>query len=157
MDGFREASAIACFIGIVIAIVDALIPSEKFNKQLKIMFAVVFCLCVITPIANGTIEFDSDSVAAYASADSMSESKIAGEEVLARAIGRNISRSLEEELRAQKITPQEIATTVNISENGSIDITVIDLQINPQDAARAVVIIKEKLAEEFIVNIYDGS
>jgi hypothetical protein len=157
MDGFREASAIACFIGIVIAIIDALVPSEKFTKQLKIMFAVVFSLVVITPIANGTIVFDTDSVSAYASADALTESKIAGEALLERAVGRNISRSLAEELKNAEISPQNIETTVNISENGSIDITVIDLQIHPQDADRAMRILEEKLSEEFTVNIYDGS
>jgi hypothetical protein len=157
MDGFREASAIACFIGIVIAIIDALVPSEKFTRQLKIMFAVVFCLVVVTPIANGTIVFDTASVAAYASSDALADSKIAGEKLLERAVGRNISRSLTEELKSAKISPQNIETTVNISENGSIDITVIDLQINPKDADRALQILKEKLSEEFVLNIYDGS
>jgi hypothetical protein len=155
MEGFRLAAGVACFIGIVIALVDALAPSDKFKKQLKVMFAVIFMLAVITPIADGSIDFSGDTVAAYAASDYLEASKVAGESYLTNSIGRNISRNIDEILMAENIYAQKIETSINILENGSIDITVIDLTVDETVAKRASEILSEKLdGEEFTVNIY---
>ncbi|MDR0986185.1 MAG: stage III sporulation protein AF [Ruminococcus sp.] len=155
MEGFRLAAGVACFIGIVIALVDALAPSEKFKKQLKVMFAVIFMLAVITPIADGSIDFSGDTIAAYADTDYLAASKAAGESYLETSIGRNISRNIDELLKAENIYAQKIETSINILDNGSIDITVIDLTVDEKEADRASEILSEKLSgEEFTVNIF---
>jgi hypothetical protein len=155
MEGFRLAAGVACFIGIVIALVDALAPSDKFKKQLKVMFAVIFMLAVITPIADGSIDFSEETVAAYADSDYLAASKAAGETYLETAIARNISRNLDEILKAKNIYPQKIETSINIRENHSIDITVINLTVDPARAEEAAKILSGALdGEEFTVNIY---
>jgi hypothetical protein len=155
MEGFRLAAGVACFIGIVIALVDALAPSDKFKKQLKVMFAVIFMLAVITPIADGSIDFTEETVAAYADSDYLSASKTAGETYLETAVGRNISRNLDEILKSKNIYAQKIETSINIRENGSIDITVINLTVDPAKAEEVSEILSGALdGEEFAVNIY---
>jgi hypothetical protein len=156
-EGFRTAAGVACFIGIVIALIDALSPSDKFKKQLKVMFALIFMLAVITPIADGSIDFSGDTVAAYADRDYLESSKAAGETYLETAVGRNISRNLDEILKAKNIYPQKIETSINIIDDGSIDITVINLTIDPAKAEEAAEILSLALdGEEFTVNILDG-
>ncbi|MDR0974601.1 MAG: stage III sporulation protein AF [Ruminococcus sp.] len=154
MEGFRLAAGVACFMGIVIALVDALSPSEKFRKQLKVMFAVIFMLAVITPIADGSIDFSEESIEAYADTDYLEASRNAGETYLETSIGRNISRNIDEVLKGEDITAEKIETSINILENGSIDITVINLTINPTNAERAAEIIGEAIDDEFTVNIF---
>jgi hypothetical protein len=156
MSGFSQASGVACFIGIVIAIIDALAPSDKFSKQLKVMFALVFMLCVITPIANGDITFDGGIIDVYAES-SIEQAAMNTDAYIARSVERNISRNLTEILREKDIAVKNIETSINISESGSIDITVIDLSIDPEEADRAVRLISDNLNEEFTVNIFDGT
>ncbi|MDR0903854.1 MAG: hypothetical protein LBM59_04415 [Ruminococcus sp.] len=158
MEGFRLAAGVACFMGIVIALVDALSPSEKFRKQLKVMFAVIFMLAVITPIADGSINFSGETVAAYADRDYLEASKLAGESYLETSIGRNISRNLDEILKAENIYAEKIETSINISQTGSIDITVINLTIDPAVTDKVTEILGEALdGEEFTVNIFTAN
>jgi hypothetical protein len=156
MSGFMQASGVACFIGIVIAIVDALSPSDKFAKQLKMMFALVFMLCVVTPIASGEITFDDGLADVYA--ESTIETAVQNtDDYIKRSVERNLSRNLTEVLRENGITVKNIETSINISDSGSIDITVIDLTLDPRSAQAAVDVLSDSLAEEFTVNIYDGT
>ena len=50
-------SGTACFLGIVITIFRSLYPSEKFSKQMKMIFSLIFIISVVRPFASGKISF----------------------------------------------------------------------------------------------------
>jgi hypothetical protein len=136
LDGLRAAAAVACFAGIVISMIDVLAPSDKFVKQMKIMFALMFILCVVTPIASGEIRFDDFAVAASIETQ-LEGSQTAGEDYFASAVEHNISRNLIEILTAGGIETEKIETSINISENGGISINVIEAFIKDESKAEA--------------------
>ncbi|MDR0946437.1 MAG: hypothetical protein LBM87_01635 [Ruminococcus sp.] len=158
MGAFRIAAGAACFIGIVISIVDSLSPSQKFTKQLKIMFALIFILCVITPLANGSINFTEIAAPAIAQANSAEISGLNGEEYYIRSIINNINRNLKEELKANYINAVNLETSINISETGSISISVIDCTLSdPSQAEEALNVLSGASGGLAQINIYDGS
>ncbi|MDR0991307.1 MAG: hypothetical protein LBL87_00190 [Ruminococcus sp.] len=157
MDGISASAAVACFAGIVISMVDVLSPSDKFLKQMKIMFALMFILCVVTPIARGDITFDDFAVSASAETE-LENSSAAGDEYFKRAVERNISRNLEEILSEAGIETEKIETSINISENGGISINVIEAFIKDGDMAEtALDALFEASGETAEVYIYMGS
>jgi hypothetical protein len=157
LDGLQAASAVACFAGIVISMIDVLSPSDRFLKQMKIMFALMFILCVVTPIARGEIRFDDFAVAASAETE-LGNSAAAGDEYFRRAVESNISRNLEEILSDEGILTQKIKTSINISENGGISINVIEAFIkNAEEADAAASALYKASGETAEVYIYLGS
>jgi hypothetical protein len=157
MSGFTAAAAAACFIGIVISIVDSLSPSQKFSKQLKMMFALVFILCVITPITGGKVDFTEIAAPAIAQADSTLLSGESGEDYYVRSIVNNINRNLKEELKADFIETVNLQTSINISENGGISISVIDCTLkNPEQAEQAIAVLQAAVGTDVNINIYEA-
>jgi hypothetical protein len=157
LDSLTAVAGVACFAGIVISMIDVLAPSDKFIKQMKIMFALMFILCIVTPIVRGEIKFDSFAVAASVESD-LSASANAGEDYFTSAVENNISRNLIEILRSGGIETEKIETSINISENGGISINVIEAFIKDESkaeaAAQALYAASGETAE---VYIYQGS
>jgi hypothetical protein len=157
MNGLSAAAAVACFAGIVISMIDVLSPSDKFLKQMKIMFALMFILCVVTPIASGEITFDDFAVAASVETE-LDSSSAAGDEYFIRAVESNISRNLAEILSDEGIETEKIKTSINISESGGISINVIEAFIKNGDEADAALSALYKASGETAeVYIYMGS
>jgi hypothetical protein len=157
LDGLRAIAAVACFAGIVISMIDVLAPSDKFIKQMKIMFALMFILCVVTPIVKGDITFDDFAVSASVESD-LRQSQAAGDEYFTRAVENNISRNLADILRTGGIETEKIKTSINISESGGISIIVIEAFIkDPNEAEAAANALYAASGESAEVYIYQGS
>jgi hypothetical protein len=157
LDGLRAIAAVACFAGIVISMIDVLAPSDKFLKQMKMMFALMFLLCVVTPVAKGDITFDDFAVSASVESD-LRDSQAAGDEYFTRAVENNISRNLADILRTGGIETEKIETSINISESGGISIIVIEAFIkDPMQAERAANALYAASGETAEVYIYQGS
>ena len=69
METFRLIALTACFLGIIITIFNSLYPSEKFGKQIKIIFSVIFILSLVKPIALGGFTLPALSETVSASSD----------------------------------------------------------------------------------------
>ena len=130
MDVFRLVSASACFLGIVITVFGSLYPSEKFGKQMKIIFSLIFILSVLKPVLGG--KFDLSELKSSVS-DSPGQFEEISENTYGyfiRSVESNISAALETELGKLDIYPEKIETSINISENGSISISEIRLVLD---------------------------
>ena len=127
MQAFRLMAGTACFLGIVITMFSSLYPSEKFAKQMKIIFSLIFIISVIKPIAQGKFDFPELSETITASADYYSSLNDNAYDYFIRSVESNISFSLENELNGKNIYPLEIQTSVNISDSGSISINEVKL------------------------------
>ena len=137
METFRMISVTACFLGIVITFFSKMYPSEKFEKQMKTIFSLIFLISVLTPVLNGNLQFPDISETVSASSAYYQEISVNADEFFIRSVENNISIRLESELNSKNIFPIEIQTSVNISENNSISINevnvlVTDIELNDE-------------------------
>ncbi|MCM1328569.1 MAG: hypothetical protein NC253_03935 [Ruminococcus sp.] len=129
MESFRAIAFAACFLGIVITIFNSLYPSEKFAKQIKTIFSLIFILSVAKPIAAGKIEFPEIGDTVSASAEYYSSLNDNTYSYFISSVESNISAALAGKLREKNIYPEEIETSINISENGSISINEVKITL----------------------------
>jgi hypothetical protein len=152
MDAFRAISRIACFVGIVIAAMDALYPSEKFAKQIKMIFSLIFLLCIAEPIASGKIALPDEFISAEASADKLNRVSDKTYDYFIKSVENNISTSLKEKLKEHEIIAEEILTSINISENNSISISEVEIVLSDiADSQQAAEIIRNEAGENVLV------
>ena len=158
-------SATACFLGIVITIFSSLYPSDKFAKQMKMIFSLIFVISIMKPLLSGKFDFPVISETVAASADYYSSLNDNAYDYFIRSVESNISFSLEAALNEKNIYPREIETSVNISDSGSISINEVRLVLEDMnDYPEAVKCIREAaesdvavIAEEKGENKYAGS
>lgn len=130
MENFRLIAFTACFLGIVITIFNSLYPSEKFIKQIKAIFSLIFILSIAKPIAAGKITFPEIGETVSASSDYYSSLNDNTYNYFISSVENNISAALEGKLREKNIYPEEIETSINISDNGSISINEVKITLN---------------------------
>lgn len=130
MDNFRAIAVAACFLGIVITIFNSLYPSEKFAKQIKTIFSLIFILSIAKPIAAGKIEFPEIADTVSASTEYYSSLNDNTYSYFISSVESNISASLAGKLREKNIYPEEIETSINISDSGSISINEVKITLN---------------------------
>lgn len=154
METFRMISGTACFLGIVIAVFNAMYPSEKFVPQLKIIFSLIFILCIAKPIAQGKLEFPEIPETVAASSDYYSELSARTDEYFIRSVENSISRAVGEALAKEEIYPLEIETSINISENFSISIREVKIVLNdPYLSEKAKRLAAEQVGDEAAVAV----
>lgn len=127
MEAFRMISATACFLGIVITVFSRLYPSEKFEKQMKTIFSLIFLISIATPLLNGKFNLPDISETVTASSSYYQEISSNADEYFVNSIENNISVRLEAALNSKNIFPLEIQTSVNISEDNSISINEVNV------------------------------
>ncbi len=137
METFRAVSFTACFLGITAAIFSSMYPSEKFAGQMKMIFSLIFILCLIKPFAKGSFELPEISETVAASSDYYSYLSESADEYFIRSVENNISASLEAALREAEIYPLEVKTSINISENYSISINEVEIVLDEPDGSEA--------------------
>lgn len=133
METFRMISLTACFLGIVITIFSRIYPSEKFEKQMKTIFSLVFVISVINPVVNGKLQFPDIREAVTASSDYYQEISDNTDDYLVKSIENNISRNIVAELNQNNIFPQEIQTNINISEDNCISISEVQVIVDNEE------------------------
>lgn len=130
MDSFRSIAFTACFLGIVITIFNSLYPSDKFAKQIKTIFSLIFILSIAKPIVSGKISFPEIGDTVSASAEHYETLNDNTYKYFISSVENNISAALETKLHEKNIYPEEIETSINISENGSISINEVKITLN---------------------------
>ena len=150
MDAFKLISLTAGFISIIIAAFDSIYPSEKYSKQIKIIFSLIFVLSIVTPFVNGEVNID-------ASADVLYEKNIAADEYLKSSVENNISSTIGSYLKENEISFDEIKTSINISDYGSISINEIEIAVD--DTAQGdeiIALVRNKTGENTDIKIKES-
>lgn len=129
METFRLISLTACFLGIIITVFNSLYPSEKFSKQVKIIFSLIFILSIAKPAAAGKFILPDIGETVSTSSDYYESLSDNAYEYFVSSVESNISASFEEKLREKNIYPEEIQTSINISEGGSISISEVIITV----------------------------
>ncbi len=133
METFRAMAGAACFLGIVITVFSSLYPSEKFAKQMKIIFSLIFILSVAKPVIGGKIVLPEMGETVAASTERYEAMNEETYDYFIRSVESNISASLEVLLNEINIYPDKIETSINISDSGSISINEVRLFMEDTD------------------------
>lgn len=154
METFRMISATACFLGIIITIFSRMYPSEKFEKQMKTIFSLIFLISILTPILNGRLQLPDISETVVASNAYYHEISVNTDEYFISSVEKNISIRLEAELNSENIFPLEIQTSVNISDNNSISINEVNVLMKDVELADEIKIcVNDSVGKDVIVNV----
>lgn len=131
MDTIRQWAAVICIVLILTAVLAMLIPHSKSEKVMQFSLGLFFILCLLLPFSKRLPDFD---LAAYA-ADAVDTTRI--EEQMREQIidlsEANLRRVVEQVLEEEGYTAKKIETNINISEDDSISITKIILELDDDD------------------------
>lgn len=149
MDSIRRMVLVACLLAIAMTILDMLYPSKKFDKQVKLIFSLVFTLGVLTPFLSGKITLSLPEIGKPQSSPSYSGIETTVAQEYKNAIETNISKTLSECLKENQISAEEIFTKVNIAEDNSISISEVEVMSHSEaDSAEIIRLIKSRLGQE---------
>lgn len=123
MSVFSSVIGLACFVSLAISLVDMICPEKKFEKQLKVIFSLLFVISVATPFLKGDIILDFPEID-IVSADISVESKRYDDTII-KEIEQNVEKGLRDELISKNLYTKEISVSVNISDNNSISISKV--------------------------------
>lgn len=129
MDMLCQVSASACVLGIIFSVISNMTPSEKFSRQMNIIFSLILILVIVTPFANGELDMELSDITENIPED---HSYIYNEQT-GRLISANISDNLGQVLADNGIFPLKISVDINNSGDGSISIIEAEI-ILPKDS-----------------------
>ncbi len=151
---FQTVTYVACFIGIAVAVLDTLYPNEKFQKQIKMLFSLVFILSIAAPLIKGDIEFTDTAGSVSVNSDSYAEVTDNANNLFIKSIENNISMRISTVLNQNKIICKNIKTSINISDNNSISINEIRLTLEDSGQYKsAAEIINTEVGGDITVNL----
>ena len=133
MDALRKIVLIACLLAIAISILDALYPSKKFDKQVHLIFSLIFLLGITAPIISGKIQFNIPDAENFKESKNYTDIQANVNKQYKTTVEENINKALTEKLSKNQINIKEISTKVNIADNNSISISEVDIACNSLD------------------------
>ncbi len=144
---------VICFCGIGTALLDLLIPDDKFSKQMGFVISLVFVIGIITPLAEVINNFSKE----YSSLETSTyQVKYENEEVYKQSLKKvtesNIEKSVRKMLEDSEIEVYKISVSVDISESSCISISRIDIDCS--NFEKASEIIKNEVTKE--CEIWEG-
>ena len=147
----------AGILAVVMNIFESVYPAEKYAKQMRIIFSLIFILCLVKPLA-GCIESFSDTVESIdVIKDDISVSSENTLDYFKGSVERNISNQMMDILTDNGIAVKEIKTSINISESGSISINEITIAAeNAAQGAEIIDIVKRETGEHTLVKIKEN-
>lgn len=157
MERFRLAAAAAGFISIALAVMDTLYPSEKFEKQLKIIVGLIFTLCIIKPFTDGSIDIKTDWESAEMTTAEIYGAERGAFDFFSSSVESNLEARLTELLEDSGYLCKDIQTSINISDDGRISINEIEItfrcEIDSAAKKRAVELVAEQVGKDVAVTI----
>ena len=145
MDIFRFVTLTAGMISIIIAVFESVIPSEKYSKQLKLIFSLILLISIAAPFADGRADIGGIADMVETTSAEIGEKSGAADRYFEKSVENNISRSIGDMLTEHKINFDEIMTSINISESFGISINEIEIAVD--DTAREdeiIALVKEE-------------
>ena len=148
MDSIKEMIVSICTLSLVIGIVHAIKPGEKFEKQIRLFTACLFLMAVLSPVLD--ISRNPEHDWSYEAGENTQELYEAADEETLILAEEELEAALMQELAHQSIPCSRIDAEMNILEDMSISITSVSAaSTKPEEAEKAL---RELLGED--VNIY---
>ena len=157
MDTLSKIVLIACILAIAISILNTLYPSKKFEKQVHLIFSLIFLIGVLTPIVTGSVQLSIPTANTFDNNQSYQDMQNNINATYKTTIESNISKSLSNRLVQNKINVKEISTKVNIAEDNSISISEVNIACNSLDNNEEILnLVKSEVGQEVNVVIKQG-
>ena len=151
MNTIKMMIGTACFIGIAISIADMIKPSEKFNKQIRMIFSLTFVLSILTPIVSSGFDFSISQDTMSTNGSQYSEMDTAVDNQIKMMTENNIANSLMVKLVESGIKCNEIDVSINIDENSGISINKIEIDSDDNEKSKMIISTLLSIGEEVII------
>ncbi|MCM1226865.1 MAG: hypothetical protein NC320_05485 [Clostridium sp.] len=122
MELMKKLIISACFLSIVISLADMLKPGEKFTRQLKMIFSLIFISGIILSVANSDFEFELPTAAAPDEIEGYKEIESAADKAVLEAAETSVNDMICRILTTEGISFEKISAVINMNDDGSINI-----------------------------------
>lgn len=144
----------AGMLAVVMNIFESVYPSEKYAKQMRMIFALIFVLTLSKPLISSIEKISETTERVDVINENITISPNKTLDYFKCSVERNISVRLYDILAENNIEVKEIKTSINISESGSISINEVKIAAeNAAQGAEAVDIVKQETGEDTLVKI----
>lgn len=140
MELMKKIILSACFLSIVITVVDSIKPGEKFSQQLKMIFSLIFITGIMSVALKGGLSIDIPAYADLEYSDDYNSLEDAAGIALKSETEKNINAYIEDILLKNDVSFDKISSDVNIEEDNSIIINRIDYKGMEFEQAREIII-----------------
>ncbi len=118
----------ACFTAIGLTAAEYIVPLEKFEKQIRLIFAVIMMTVILTPLTKiRSGDFSTDIAESHCFAEDITENARKMQE---QAASESIRTGLNHALAEKESGCTVESVTVHISESGGIDIIEVKVTGN---------------------------
>ena len=115
----------ACFLSVVISLADSIKPGDRFSRQLKLIFSLIFISGIITSAANGNFSFDLPVAADVGELENYSDMSEAADNAMMYSAEQSVIDEIGRILTAQGISYEKITANINMEADGGIIINEI--------------------------------
>lgn len=140
MELMKKIILSACFLSIVITIVDSMKPGEKFSQQLKMIFSLIFITGILSATLKGGLNIDIPAYADLDYSDDYNSLEHAADTALKSETEKNINAYVEDILLKNDVSFDKISSDINIKEDNSIIINRIGYKGMEFEQARELII-----------------
>ena len=135
----------ACFLSVVISLADSIKPGDRFSRQLKLIFSLIFISGIITSAANGNFSFDLPVAADVGELENYSDMSEAADNAMMYSAEQSVIDEIGRILTAQGISYEKITANINMEADGGIIIN--EIGYCGAEYERACSIIRSSLGE----------
>ncbi|MBR5513826.1 MAG: hypothetical protein IKV85_07575 [Ruminococcus sp.] len=145
MESIKSTVMAICAVCAARSVIGGILSESKLKSGVIIMLDLFLALTMITPFAQGTIEFELPDLGdfSYTSADLEHDSYAAA---VKEQTEENINSVLEQQFQSAGINYTSVETNVNISADYSISISSVTIMA--EDYTAAALIVKSSLGME---------
>ncbi len=154
MEHIRLIIISAGIIGILMNIFESIYPSEKYEKQMKMIFSLIFVLCLTAPVKESINKITDIEELSVSADEKIKYNENCVSEYFKSSIERNISSQIGNLLKDSKIPYYKVKTSITISENGGIYINEIIITAESILQGDEIIdIVKKEMSEDTLIKI----
>ena len=147
MERMRAIVLSACAVSLLAGALDAIRPSPKFDRQMKLLLSAVFLLAILTPLAQGSRDFSVDW-----SGDGVFSAELTE---TAACAAENLEMTLQQQLSAGGVPDAKVQVQMHTAEDGRIEIDCVTAFCTEPEKARAL--LAESLGNEVKLYVEEDS
>ena len=147
MERMRAIVLSACAVSLLAGALDAIRPSPKFDRQMKLLLSAVFLLAILTPLVQGSRDFSVDW---------------SGDEVFSAELTETVAQetaacaaTLQQQLSAGGVPDAKVQVQMHTAEDGRIEIDCVTAFCTEPEKARAL--LAESLGNEVKLYVEEDS
>lgn len=125
MELLKRVILTACFLSTAITIADSVKPGEKFSRQLRLIFSMIFITGTAAAVLSSDISPELPALALDPEPGNYKSVEEAADKAVSSAAEKSVNDMICRILTAKGISFEKIDVVINMNEDGSIDINEI--------------------------------